>query len=481
MLGKIRRYQQLAQKLEPNSHQRESLLKTVDQYLNSFQNSLGTSSTYHPDLPAGRNKEALCIKPFPENIESIIETIQNDIIVPGLNIASPGFLGFIPGSGLYAAALGDYIAATTNRFVGFRFTAPGATRLETELIQWLCGLVGYTKYAGGNLSSGGSLANFIAIVAAREHFNIPSQDYYRLVIYLTSQTHHSVIKALRIAGLSDAYLHFIPVDDHFRMDPVALRQEIKIDKQKRLIPWLVVATLGTTNTGSVDPIAEIVDVASSYQLWVHADAAYGGCFILCKSIKKKLLAVAKADSITLDPHKGLFIPFGLGVVLTREKEHLKQAYLYDDVDYLPELHDTAYETSAASLSPELSRHFRGLRLWIPLKLYGVNIFSAALNEKILLARFFYNELLKLENIEIACKPELSIVTFRYCPTHGNANRFNTQLFELIKRRGRVFLSTTRLNQKVFLRMACLNFRTHLENIVLALEELQTAIRFLLKS
>lgn len=481
MLAKIKKLELEAEVLEPNSKRRRQLAVVIEKYAEHFLRTLPTDKTYTADPINANAFRRLSISERSLEIAEILALLDKYVVKPGLNINAPGFLGFIPGGGLYASAWGDYLAAITNRFPSASFVSPGATRLENILIRWMNNLVGYPKSAGGNLASGGSIANLIGIVTARHVLGLKGKDFHRLVIYLSSQVHHSILKSLRIAGLEEAIIRVVPVDLHYCLDPIILNQLIKQDKKNKLIPWLIVASLGTTNTGSIDPLPEIIAIAKKHQLWVHVDAAYGGFFILCRSLKKHFIDLNQADSITIDPHKGLFVPYGLGTVLTKENNDLFKTHFYDEVDYFPDMDNEHPEFSPTNLSPELSKHFRALRLWLPLKLHGVGPFRAALNEKLLLSRYFYQSLSRVDHIEIACKPQLSIVTFRYCPPTGDSDQFNSLLSTYIKEEGKVCFSTTVLNNHTYLRMACLNFRTHFDTIALALDVLQHGIKHVLKA
>ena len=172
-------------------------------------------------------------------------------------------MGYIPGGGLYPSALGDYIASVHNRYAGVFFTAPGAVRLENMLIRWLCSLMGYPDTASGNLTSGGSIANLVAIVTAREARQIKARDVERLVIYLSEQAHHSIQKAIRIAGLGEAQLRYIPLDEGLRLSVPDLEKAIRVDQQKGLRPFFINASFGTTNTGAIDPIQPIARLAQA--------------------------------------------------------------------------------------------------------------------------------------------------------------------------------------------------------------------------
>jgi aromatic-L-amino-acid/L-tryptophan decarboxylase len=237
---------------------------------------------------------------------------------------------------------------------------------------------------------------------------------------------------------------------------------------------LIVASAGTTDAGAVDPLLEIAAIADKYKLWLHIDAAYGGFFVLCDSGKAVLKGLNKSDSIVMDPHKGLFIPYGSGAVLVKNKLQLLESHHYQ-ANYMQDAVSLTDELSPGDLSPELSKHFRGLRLWLPLKLIGLAPFRAALEEKIQLARYFYEKLNTVKGIELGPYPELSVVTFCFIPQSGDANEFNKQLINEIQQDGKVFLSSTMLDGKFIIRLAVLSFRIHLDTIDLTIDILKNKI------
>jgi aromatic-L-amino-acid decarboxylase len=247
-------------------------------------------------------------------------------------------------------------------------------------------------------------------------------------------------------------------------------------------PWLVVATAGTTDTGAVDPLGAIADIASAHGLWYHVDGAYGAPFALCPEGKSVLAGMERSDSLVLDPHKGFFLPFGSGVALIRDRQKLFEAHSYEAM-YMRDIAPPASpeEVSPADLSPEMSKHFRGLRLWLPLKLFGVAPFRAALEEKMLLARYFHQEIQKIDGFEVGPYPDLSLVTYRYVPGRGDANEFNERLVRSILEDGRVLLTSTVIDGRVTLRAAILGLRTHLDTVDLALEILRRKTAALLEA
>ena len=473
-LKRIKQLQEMALPLEPDAEQRARWREQVIQYTDAFMDSLPDRLAFvaTEDMGVGILDSPISEAPIP--IEQALDLLKNHVDRPGENEGtSPGYLAYIPSGGLYAAALGDYIAAVTNRYVGLSFCSPGAAHIEPMLWRWMADFIGYPTTAAGDFTSGGSLANLTAIVTAREAHQLKAADYPRAVAYLSDQTHHSVVKSLKIAGMKECIVRHIQLDQNYRMRADELEAAIQDDQQAGLLPWLVVATAGTTDTGAVDPLASMADIARHNQLWLHIDGAYGAMFALCEMGKAILHGIERADSVTMDPHKGLFMTMGTGAVLVRNGDDLLKAYRYH-ANYLEgaQIDSTTGEVSQSDLSPELTRPFRGLRLWLALKLTGVAPFRAALEEKLLLARHFYDGLQRLDGFVAGPPPDLSVVMFRYRPTRGNANEFNQKLIQAIQHDGRIFLSPTKINGEVFLRLAVLGFRTHLETIELALEILK---------
>ncbi|MCH7681718.1 amino acid decarboxylase, partial [candidate division KSB1 bacterium] len=243
-----------------------------------------------------------------------------------------------------------------------------------------------------------------------------------------------------------------------------------------LNPWLVVDSAGTTETGAVDPRKEIGDIAERQDLWFHIDGAYGAFFILCDEAQEILQGMETSDSIVMDPHKGLFLPYGSGALLVKDRQKLLDTHYYMP-NYLQDTLNSRDELSPADLSPELTKHFRGLRLWLPLKLLGLAPFRACLEEKIWLARYFYEKVQEI-GFEVGPYPDLSVVTYRYIPKHGDVNEFNQKLVQEIHKDGRIFISSTIIDDNITLRLAALAFRTHLNTIDLTLEILKERVKFL---
>lgn len=476
---KIAYFEKKARELEPDHEQRVVLQKKVFEITDHFLNDL-------ENMPAYVGPEKFSIDSLkgefgsPVSDDEVIREIKESVDVAGINPASGNHLGYVPGGGIYASALGDYWADVTNRYSGIYFADPGAVKIENELIRWMTSLIGYPDEAWGNLASGGSIANLTAIIAAREAHKITPEKIRQSVIYLTDQTHHCIVKALNIAGLHYAIIRKVPLDKQLKMDANELKSMIALDLESGKTPFLVVSTAGTTDTGVIDPIEKIDLIAKRNNIWHHVDAAYGGFFLLADFCIDKLKAMKMADSIVMDPHKSLFLPYGLGIVMVRDRKHLINAFSYQ-ANYMQDAVLDEKEISPADVSPELTKHFRGLRMWLPLKLYGLEPFRASLEEKHYLAQYFYEELIKIEGFEIYQPPELSVVMFRYNVKDLDAESFNKELVQEIHRDGKIFLSSTTFDGNFWLRVAVLVFRTHKTAIDLALKIIKEKSEYLLEN
>lgn len=476
MRDRIVELEKASRLLEPLAVERAAVRSAVVDYSENFLHQIESLNAYNISEHNGAGLLSSPISDEGIEIGEAISLIAENVDKPGLNPASGGHLAYIPGGGIYYSALGDYLADVFNRYSGVFYAGPGAVRMENMLIRWMNDIVGYPATASGNLASGGSIANLISIVTARDARNIKSRDVERSVIYLSEQAHHSIDKALRIAGLGEAVIRYIPLDERYRMIAGELERQIAEDVAAGLNPFLIVASAGTTDVGAIDPLGEIGDIAKRHGLWYHIDAAYGGFFILTEEGKLKLAGIETSDSLVIDPHKGLFLPYGLGVVLVKDREALHRSHYYT-ANYMQDAVSADEEPSPAELSPELTKHFRGLRLWLPLKLHGLAPFRACLEEKLLLAKYFHREVQEL-GFESQLEPELSVVVYRYFPEHGDADEFNRKLLEAVVADGRVFISSTVLDGHYTLRFACLAFRTHLTTVDTLVQILKQKIQIL---
>jgi aromatic-L-amino-acid decarboxylase len=416
------------------------------------------------------------IEPLPqrgESYESLLDFLFRDAIPRSFNAAGPGYLAYVPGGGLFHSAVADLIADAVNRYVGVCAAAPALVQLETNVIRWFCEIVGLPKGSGGVLTPGGSLANFIAIVTARKA-RLPD-DFLRGTLYCSNQIHHSFQKAANLAGFPYANIRELPVDEHFRIRIDALREAIARDRAEGFTPFLIAGSAGTTPTGAVDELDAMARVAREEQLWFHVDGAYGALFMLTERGRVALRGIEEADSLILDPHKTLFLPFGTGALLVRDARLLRRAHS-SHADYLPDMQEEDELVDFCEISPELSRDFRGLRVWLPLKLFGIEPFREQLDEKLDLIQYALEELRRIDGIEIVAEPQLTILAFRLVREGvDDLDALNHKLLDRINARKRVKLTPAILDGRFVLRIAIVSHRTHRDRVDMAIEDIRAAV------
>ena len=436
-----------------------------------------------PQQPASNSEEGARVarelaEKLPESgqpLDDVLRTVFDEAAPISYNTAGPGYLAYIPGGGVPASAVASLIADAVNRYVGVWLAAPGFVQLEVNVVRWFCEIVGLPASAGGILTTGGSLANFTALVTARRE-RMP-ENFLCGTVYTSDQTHHSVVKAAMLAGLPERNVRVVPTNDRYQVRLEEMAQRVQQDRAQGLEPFMVVGNAGTTNTGAVDDLEGLADLAVQEGVWLHIDAAYGGFFMLTERGRRVLRGIERADSVTLDPHKGLFLPYGNGSLLLRDPQALRRAHS-TDADYMPAMQDDWDLVDFCQLSPELSRDFRGLRVWLPIKLHGIAAFRRSLDEKLDLAEWATEELRAMPGMQILAEPQLSLVVFRLAPPdrgEGELNDLNRQLLDGINRRKNVYLTATTLEDRFALRICVLSFRTHRDRMEQCIADIRHAV------
>ncbi|WP_224249088.1 pyridoxal phosphate-dependent decarboxylase family protein [Hyalangium gracile] len=392
--------------------------------------------------------------------------------------AGPGFMAGVPGGGLYVSALAEFYARAINRYGSFAFGAPALAALEESVLRWIAQEVcGMPAGSSGFLTTGGSLATLSAVVTARE--SRLGEDIAQGTIYVTEYTHHSVAKAAWLAGIKRGNVRVVPCTDELRMDLCAASALIREDRKAGRRPFLLAATAGTTVTGAIDPLSEMAALARQEGLWLHVDAAYGGFFRLTSRGRQRLAGLEQADSIALDPHKSLFLPFGTGALVVREPALLAAAHA-ERGSYMQDAQSTESLPNYSDLSPELTREVRGLRVWLPLHLHGVAAFRAELDEKLDLAEQAHRRLAAVPTLELPWAPELSTVAFRVRPRDASpaavaeADQATVELLQRINSSGRVFLMSAVAGGRQIIRVCILGHRTHQDRVAEALDIIVSA-------
>lgn len=457
--AEIGRLREASAPLEPDSDERRRLGGQALEHALGFLDQVEAAPSLRPASEAFDQRLDPEFTEEGRSAAAVLDYVGACIDRPGIATTSPRFMGYIPGGGLFFSALGDMLAAASNKYSGFAPAAPGAVRIENACTAFLSNAIGYPESSAGTLTSGGSMANLTAIVTAREACDQDGDG----AVYLTRFAHHCIDKALNIAGRGRSPRRLIATDRAYRMSVEALEQALEEDRRNGIRPWLVVASAGTVDTGSIDPLADIAKLARRYGAWLHVDGAYGGLFSLCEVGRALLEGIEQADSVALDPHKTLFLPYGTGAAVVRDGNLLLNAFSAS-ADYIHPFAETDVGPSPSDLSPELTRHFRALRLWLPLQVAGIKAFRAAQSEKLALAKYFHERLSRMDGFDPGPSPDLSVVAFRYLPKNFDVDEFNQRLMNVIQQEGRVMMSGTRIDGNYYLRCAILCFRTHLEHV-----------------
>ena len=406
----------------------------------------------------------------PEPLEPLLDLLFQECIPRAFNAPHPGYLAYIPGGGVYPAALADFLSNAVNRYTGVWTASPALVQLEADALDWLRDWMQFPDTAAGLFTTGGSGATFNAILCAREQRL--GTDIRPGVLYTSSQAHHCIAKAAKLAGIAGDRVRLVPVDGAFRMDVDALAAAIAADRAAGLRPFFVASSAGTTNTGAVDPLDAIADCCAREGLWHHVDGAYGACFHLVPALRPLLAGLPRADSLTLDPHKGLFLPYGTGALLVRDGDALRAVHT-TTAGYLPDNQDDFYDP--AQHGPELSRGFPGLRLWLAVRLLGAARYRAALAEKRALAVDAAARVAALPGVIMDAPPQLSLFAFHLAgpalPTQEARNAATRALVDRVTARGRVMLSGCVVDGRYLARVCVLSFRTRAANVDAAIEDL----------
>ncbi len=422
-----------------------------------------------------RELEPLMAEDAPErgrDPDLVLDWAVREILPRAGRIDHPRFFAFIPSSPTWPSVLGDALATGFNIFQGTWLESAGPSQLELVVTDWLRSWVGFPQEGGGLLTSGGSVANLCALVAARERAGSPE----RPVIYLSDQGHSSLERAARIAGIPETGIRKIPTDAAFRMRVDALEEAVEEDRKALRHPLFLVANAGTTNTGAVDPMEALARVAREEEVWFHVDGAYGGFAVLTEPGRDLLRGMEMADSVTLDPHKWFFQPYETGCLLVRDVRLLEDAFRI-----LPEyLQDTALgeaQVNFADRGIQLTRRFRALKIWMSVQMLGLGAFRDAIHEGIRLAARGESYVQASPTLEMLGPASLGILCFRFAPPDAGVEEedledLNQRIQDRIVTSGVAMMSSTRLRETYSLRLAVMNYRSRWEDVLETLEAVE---------
>jgi glutamate/tyrosine decarboxylase-like PLP-dependent enzyme len=415
-------------------------------------------------------------QPFAE----VLAEFQNKVAVNAFKTNHPRFLAFIPSAPNLVSVLGELLCAGTNYFCGVWLEASGPSQVELVVLDWFRELLNLPVGTSGILTSGGSEANLTALVVARE--SLADSDRARAVLYVTEQRHWSVDRAAKVIGLRPEQIHPVPADNDFRLSPGALRKAIIEDLKSGRLPWAAVANAGATNTGAVDPLAALSQICRNENVWLHVDAAYGWSAVLAPEGKAELQGIGDCDSVTLDPHKWFGQPFESGCLLVRDGKRLTETFSMRP-EYMQDVEPESDQINFADHGIALTRRFRALKIWLAIKVLGLNWHRELVGRCFRLAELAQGLLKQHPEFEILCPQHLSIICFRFRPSRSHfsdeeADRLNLAIIDELRATGRAFISSTRLRGRVALRFCFVNWRTttaDVEEIVQLLKEIGTRL------
>jgi aromatic-L-amino-acid decarboxylase len=415
------------------------------------------------------------------DFDGLLKVFRETIIPFSRQNAHPRMFGYVQSPGTPLAAFADLLGSTLNANLTVWRSAPAPVELERVTIDWIRQILGFNAEAGGLFVSGGSMANFAAIAAARQ---AKGDSSGRLRIYASGETHFSIAKAAALLGIGRENVCHVAVDERFRMRVEDLVAKITADLEAGHVPFCVVANAGTVNTGAVDPLAEVREIADRFQLWMHVDGSYGAFAILAETARKLFVGIEQADSIALDPHKWLYLPVDVGCVIYRDPGNARAAFAHE-AEYTRIIGEEADEAFAFwDYGPELSRSFRALKVWMLLKGVGLDSLGAAIESNLACARHLESIVQASDDFEMMAPVELSIFCFRHVPAQLRnglpqaIDTFNERLLVALQRDGSSYLSNATLGGRFALRGCVLNYRTTLRDMEILIEDLRRVAKSL---
>ncbi len=409
--------------------------------------------------------DTLFLEEAPENAsnpQEVLDFVLDEVITKSAIVSHPKSFSFVPGPSNYISAMADTLATGFNIFSGGWAASPAAAELEIVTMGWLLKIFGFPiKKGGGIFTSGGSMANLTAVATARRVRC--GDDFSKAVIYLSDQAHSSNIKAIRVLGFRKEQIRVIPTDAEFKFSINKLKNAIAKDRIEGWQPFCLIATAGTTNTGTVDPLSEIAKICKAEDVWFHIDGAYGGAAILAKDGKSLLKGINKADSLTVDPHKWFFQPYEMGCLLVKNHKWLKQTFT-EKPEYLRDIEGNTSEINFYDHGVQLTRRFRALKFYMSIKTFGLKAFRKAITYNVELAEEVEGKLRKSANWEVISPATLAVINFRFNPigenlSEKNLDKINQYISEQVVSSQKALLVTTLLNGQVVLRMCLINPRT----------------------
>lgn len=439
-----------------------------------------------PSLPVARRwseaeVRAAVARPIPDEPlpdDELLDHLRQILFEYSMYPGHPRFMAYISGAGTVPGAAGDLLAAALNQNLGGWRLSPAATEIELHLTRWFAERFGLPPTAGGLMASGGAMANFVALKAARDRkagWDVRAQGVsggQPLVLYASEEVHVTTQRAADMLGLGSNAVRTIPVDKGFRMRADVLDAKIEQDLEAGSKPFAVVGTAGTVATGSIDPLGDIARLCAHHDLWFHVDAAYGGPAVLADDLRPLFSGIERADSIAFDPHKWLYTPHSGGCVLVRDLQHLADAFAVQPAYIHEDKQRTGHGIDLLELGPQFSRGFQAFKVWISLLAHGREAYGRRISHDVALARYMAERVEERPDFELMAPVVLSICCFRYVPPDLPESIIRDEYLSMLNERvmtelqldGRAYCSNAVLDGRFVLRACIVNFRTEAEDI-----------------
>lgn len=408
----------------------------------------------------------------PKNIESLLNETGEKVLKTITNSIGPRYFGYITGGGNQVAVLAEMIKASLNQNNLKWHSSPASTELERLVMRWVAEFIGYPTSSAGVLLSGGSVANYNCLAVARKikaPVNISDEGIYGsdpMTVYVSEEGHSSFDKAMDMLGLGKNYLRKIPVNDQMCIDLDQLEKRIQADKNRGFHPICAIAVAGTTNSGAVDDLGKVAEICQRHDLWYHIDAAYGGPAAKVDGVSELFQGIEKADSVVVNPHKWLYVPFEAGGALVKNPDHLRKTFSTVP-DYLKSDEQNGGRTDLMEYNLPLTKEFKALKVWMTIKAYGAKRIREEISSDIANANYLVSLIQENNNLELMAPAPLSIVCFRYNPgglDPQKLNELNDHIIDIIESDGRVFLTGTKIQGKTALRTCFINHRTEKDDV-----------------
>ena len=419
--------------------------------------------------------EDLLCEPLPEkgrDPEEVLGRVEQIVLRNMLHVDHPRFFGFIPSPSNFVSIMAETLSSGFNVFAGTWLEGSGAAQIELVTLNWLRQLCGLPETAGGLFVSGASAANLTAMALARDVHLRGRLD--KGIVYCSDQTHSSVERGLRVVGIQPSQVHKLTSDEHFRISLKTLRRSIEEDRSLGKMPYCVVATAGTTNTGSVDPLPELAELCREEELWLHVDGAYGVSAVFSERGRELLTGLDQVDSLTLDPHKWMFQPYETGCLLVRDRSLLRERF-HVLPEYLRDLDPLEEEVNFYDYGIQLTRSFRALKPWLSLQVFGFENFKKAVDRGFELAEMAERRVRASSRLALVTPAQMGILTFRFEPSGtsgGTADELHRRIVSEMIQDGFAFVSSTELRGRTVLHMCTINPRTTEDDIHRTIEKIE---------